>query len=495
VFISIRYKLFATLLAAVVAVVVGMFFLIYWNFDRGFLNYVNTVETKRLDSLAVNLQEAYADQGDWLFLQENPRLWHQFLAASTPEGHQQFNPLEDVLTSREGRNRRYSPGMGIGMMQGRMQPRNFQEKRKHLFEFRVVLLDADKNVVIGPRRFPVAEMNIIPLEQESVPVGYLGHIPQKDLFAPHQLRFVEKQKKSFALISLLIAAISALIALPLASRLLKRLNALAGATHQLASGKFDTRLEVGSADELGQLTRDFNSLALTLGKNEQGRRQWVADISHELRTPLAVLRGEIEALQDRVRTFTPEAARSLHSEVMRLNRLVDDLFQLSMSDIGALTYRKENVDVLAILNREVELFRPEFTEKNISLTLNVSTEDEVYIFGDPERMQQLFDNLFSNSLKYTDPGGTLIITCQSAAGGTEILFQDSSPSVPSAYIDKLFERLYRVESSRNRASGGAGLGLAICRNIVEAHGGSISAESSPLGGVLIRINLPSGEKT
>ncbi len=494
-FISIRYKLFATLLAAVVFVVVGMFFLIYWNFDRGFLNYVNTVETKRLDSLAVNLQEAYADQGDWLFLQENPRLWHQFLAASTPEGHQQFNPLEDVVIRREGRNRRLSPGMESGMMQGRMEPHNFQKKGKHLFEFRVVLLDADKNVVIGPRRFPVEDMKIIPLKQALVPVGYLGHIPQKGLLAPHQLHFVEKQKKSFALISLLIAALAALIAFPLASRLLKRLNALTGATHQLASGKFDTRLEVGPADELGQLTRDFNSLALTLGKNEQGRRQWVADISHELRTPLAVLRGEIEALQDRVRTFTPEAARSLHSEVMRLNRLVDDLFQLSMSDIGALTYRKENVDVLAILNREAELFRSEFTEKNISLTLDISTKNEIYIFGDSERMQQLFDNLFSNSLKYTDPGGTLSIICQSAAGGTEILFQDSSPSVPAADIDRLFERLYRVESSRNRASGGAGLGLAICRNIVEGHGGSIAAESSPLGGVLIRITLPSGEKT
>jgi len=495
VFISIRYKLFATLLAAVVAVVVGMFFLIYWNFGRGFLNYVNTVESKRLDSLAVNLQEAYADQGDWLFLQENPRLWHQFLAASTPEGHLQFNPLEDLVIIREGRNRRHPPGMGSGMMQGRIQPRDFQEKMKHLFEFRVVLLDADKNVIMGPRRFPAADMKTIPLKQASVPVGYLGHIPQKDLFAPHQLQFVEQQKKSFALISLLIAALAALMAFPLASRLLKRLNALAGATHQLASGKFDTRLEIGPMDELGQLTRDFNSLALTLGKNEQGRRQWVADISHELRTPLAVLRGEIEALQDSVRTFTPEAARSLHSEVMRLNRLVDDLFQLSMSDIGALTYRKENVDVLAILNQEAELFRSEFTEKNISLTLNVPPEDKIYIFGDPERMQQLFDNLFSNSLKYTDPGGTLIITCQSAAGGTEILFQDSSPSVPAADIDRLFERLYRVESSRNRASGGAGIGLAICRNIVEAHGGSIAAESSQLGGVLIRINLPSGEKT
>ena len=108
-FISIRYKLFATLLAAVVAVVVGMFFLIHWSFDRGFLNYVNTLETKRLDSLAVNLQEAYANQGDWLFLKDNQRLWRQFLAASTPEGHQQFNPLEDEIILREGRNRRHSP--------------------------------------------------------------------------------------------------------------------------------------------------------------------------------------------------------------------------------------------------------------------------------------------------------------------------------------------------------------------------------------------------
>ncbi|MEN8142270.1 MAG: ATP-binding protein [Thermodesulfobacteriota bacterium] len=493
-FISIRYKLFATLLAAVVVVVVGMFFLIHWSFDRGFLNYVNTVETKRLDSLAVNLQEAYGDQGDWLFLRENPRLWRQFLAASTPEGHQQFNPLADVIIPREGRGRHHSQGMGNGMRQGRKQPRNIREKMKHLFEFRVVLLDANKNVVIGPRRYPDAEMKIIPLEQGSIPVGYLGHIPQKDLFAQHQLHFVREQKKSFAVISLLIAALAALIGFPLASRLLKRMNALANATHQLAAGKFDTRLEVGPADELGQLTRDFNSLALTLGKNEQGRRQWVADISHELRTPLAVLRGEIEALQDRVRPFTPEAASSLHSEVLRLNRLVDDLFQLSMSDIGALTYRKEQVDVAAVLNRAAELFRPEFTEKDISLTVSAPPEGEMSLFGDPERLQQLFDNLFSNSLKYTDSAGSLKIICQSVAGNTEIIFQDSSPSVPAADIDRLFERLYRVENSRSRASGGAGLGLAICKNIVEAHGGSIVAESSPLGGVLIRITLPAGEQ-
>ncbi|MEN8135913.1 MAG: ATP-binding protein [Thermodesulfobacteriota bacterium] len=492
VFISIRYKLFATLLAAVIVVIVGMFFLVHWSFDRGFLNYVNTVEAKRLDSLAEHLQEAYADQGDWLFLQGNPRLWRQFLAASTPEGPQQFDPLEDEIIPREGRGRRH-PGMGREMRQGRNLPRDLREEMKHLFEFRVVLMDADKNVVTGPRRFP-ADTKMVPLKHDSVAVGYLGHIPQKNLLAQHQLHFARQQKKAFAIISLLIAALAALLALPLAGRLVRRMKALASGTHHLAAGTYETRLEVGPADELGQLTQDFNSLALTLEKNEQGRRQWVADISHELRTPLAVLRGELEALQDGVRQPTPEAIRSLHSEMMRLSRLVDDLFQLSLSDIGALTYRKENVDVAAILNQAAKSFEAEFSERNIKLIIDIPAEREISLFGDPERLQQLFDNLFTNSLKYTDPDGSLNIDAQSAAGYTKIIFQDSGPSVSPAEIDKLFDRLYRVENSRNRATGGAGLGLAICRNIVEAHGGAITAEPSPLGGVLIRIKLPLGEQ-
>jgi len=494
VFLSIKYKLFATLLTAVLVVVVGMFFLIHWSFDRGFLNYVNTVESKRLDSLAQHLQNAYADQGEWLFLQNNPHLWRQFLAASTPEGPQQFDPLEDGLSLQELKNRRHPPDTGSELRQGRNPRHSFRKELKHLFEFRVVLMDAQKNVVIGPRRYP-ANIEMVPLKHESVLVGFLGHIPQKDVLAQHQLQFVQEQKKSFTIISLVIAVLATLISFPLASRLVRRINALANGTHRLAAGKYSTRLEKGPADELGQLTLDFNSLALTLEKNEQERRHWVADISHELRTPLAVLRGEIEAFQDGVRQLTPEAIRSLHSEVMRLNRLVDDLFQLSMSDIGALTYRKKNVDGASILKHAADLFRPEFAKKNITLTVNVPAEDELYLFGDYERLHQLFDNLLSNSLKYTDAGGELRIRCQTARGKMEILFQDSSPGVPTADIDKLFERLFRVENSRSRASGGAGLGLAICRNIVEAHGGTIAAEPSPLGGVSIRVTLPLGEKS
>jgi two-component system sensor histidine kinase BaeS len=328
-----------------------------------------------------------------------------------------------------------------------------------------------------------------------VPVGFLGHIPRQDVLAQHQLQFVRQQKKSFAVISLVIAALAALLAFPLASRLVRRINALANGTHRLAAGKYRTRLAKGPADELGQLTRDFNSLALTLEKNEQGRRQWVADISHELRTPLAVLRGEIEALQDGVRQFTPAALGSMHAEIMRLNRLVDDLFQLSMSDIGALTYRKEQVDGAVILNQAADRFRVEFAKKNIGLTVAVPPPGELGLFADPERLRQLFDNLLGNSGKYTAADGEVRVSCRAAAGGVEILFQDSGPGVAAADLDRMFERLFRVENSRSRVSGGAGLGLAICRNIVEAHGGTIGAEPSPLGGVTIRVTLPAGAQS
>jgi len=206
------------------------------------------------------------------------------------------------------------------------------------------------------------------------------------------------------------------------------------------------------------------------------------------------LRGEIEALQDGVRKPTPEAVRSLHSEVMRLGRLVDDLFQLALSDIGALTYRKEDLNLAAILTQTAELFRPGYDTNKLELVVDIPAGNEIPLFGDRERLQQLFDNLLTNSLKYTDPNGELTIWCRSTVGQVEITFSDSSPSVPGADLDKLFDRLYRVDNSRNHLTGGAGLGLAICKNIVEAHGGTIGAEQSPLGGLLIRIKLPTGDQ-
>jgi two-component system sensor histidine kinase BaeS len=246
---------------------------------------------------------------------------------------------------------------------------------------------------------------------------------------------------------------------------------------------------VSSSDELGRLAGDFNAMALTLEMNEKARRQWLADISHELRTPLAVLQGEIEALLDGIRTVTPETIRSLHAETLRLNRLVNDLYQLSLSDLGTLSYHKEDLDPAVVLRDSVDSFRSEFDRKSIRLEADIPDRTDATVFADPERLSQLFANLLDNSLKYTDAGGMLVVRLRGGSNGVTVEFEDSAPGVPGEALGRLFDRLYRVEGSRARESGGAGLGLAICKNIVEAHAGTITAQASPRGGILIRIVL------
>jgi two-component system, OmpR family, sensor histidine kinase BaeS len=175
---------------------------------------------------------------------------------------------------------------------------------------------------------------------------------------------------------------------------------------------------------------------------------------------------------------------------MRLNRLVDDLYQLSMSDLGALTYRKEDLDLAELVTDALDSFRPEFAQKGISLTEDIATAGTTMVFGDHERLCQLFSNLLENSLKYTDEGGSLKVSLLCSGYRATVDIKDSAPGVPASDLDRLFERLYRVEASRNRAAGGAGLGLAICRNIVDAHAGTICAQPSPLGGLWISVMLP-----
>jgi two-component system sensor histidine kinase BaeS len=169
---------------------------------------------------------------------------------------------------------------------------------------------------------------------------------------------------------------------------------------------------------------------------------------------------------------------------------VEDLYQISLSDLGALTYRKDHLDLLEVLRDSVESYRAEFDRKNISLTISTPRGLNAIGFADRERLNQLFFNLLENSLRYTDTGGKLFVETQVSNNSLTIEFRDSEPGVPVQDRARLFERFYRVEGSRSRESGGAGLGLTICKNIVDAHEGTISAHESPLGGLLIRVVLP-----
>ena len=472
--LGLTSRLFLVLLAATALVACGMFVIMHWNIDRGFLRYVNTLDQERLERLAAEVESSYATTGSWDFIRDEPRNLLRLMIKTLPEGRGRPKDLERLERRLERR---------------REQPEPLPPGLAHLFELRVQLRDSAGNHLAGPPQ-PLPSEGMIPLHYQGQSIGALGLLPQKNLADVHQLRFLKEQKLALAQVAGLTLLVSALLSLPLARRLVRPLRELAAATRRLATGAYAERVAVTSQDELGQLAGDFNLLALTLQQNETTRRQWIADISHELRTPLTVLRGEIEALQDGVRPLTPAALASLHGEALRLGRLVDDLYQLSLSDLGALQYRKEPLAPKTILLAALEPLRPLFAEKGIALREEFAAGADGAILGDPQRLHQLFANLLDNVLKYTDAPGRLELRMARRGPSLQIELCDSAPAVAPAELERLFERLYRVEGSRSRTTGGAGLGLAICRNIAEAHQGTLTAHPSPLGGLCLTLTLP-----
>ncbi|PID49631.1 MAG: hypothetical protein CR991_06320 [Proteobacteria bacterium] len=291
---------------------------------------------------------------------------------------------------------------------------------------------------------------------------------------------------------MLNALISLLVTFLLSRQMVKPISLLRRGIRELTDGNYATRIHTVGCDELGQLSHDFNHLAARLQQHEQARQQWMMDITHELRTPLSILRGEIEAIQDDINTANPQTIQSLHQETLHLQRLVDDLYALSMSDNGALSYQKERVDIIQILRDSINQFTQRFHEQALELNTDTLLKQAVYLHGDAQRLQQLFHNLLKNSLRYTDSPGLVHISAQLELDKhtITIIFEDSAPGVPNDSLPKLFERLYRVEHSRNRTTSGAGIGLSICHNIVTAHNGAIQATHSHLGGLKITLRLP-----
>lgn len=469
--LKIRHKLFFTILLTSSVVAGGLFFFLQWSFDRGLLNYVNNQELEELKQLEEQLIHYYSEKDGWIRIKGNHQLWIDI--------HKNvFSPGPQRLPSAGERppfpDHEAPP----------MHPRRFGQ--------RVILFDAEQQPVIGGRDTASLKAEIVklPITYKSRTIGYLGIIPVKELSRSGDLQFVEQQTEAFAIITLVMVVVSMLLSFPLTNNLLKPIKHLTEGTRKLIRGQFTTRIPVTTGDELGHLSDHFNILALTLEENEKTRQRWIADISHELRTPLSVLRGEVEALQDGIRKAEPKALDSLHGEILHLQRLVNDLYELSMSDIGALTYKKIPVDPLGILKGTIEIFEQRFADNNLELQFQLPEAISCSLLGDPDRLQQLFSNLLENSLRYTDKPGFLEISAKNDTQQLTITLQDSAPGVDKKQLSLLFDRFFRTDPSRHRAGNGAGLGLAICTNIAEAHQGTITANSSAHGGLGITITLP-----
>jgi two-component system sensor histidine kinase BaeS len=348
-------------------------------------------------------------------------------------------------------------------------------------------------VIVGPTLNRDAKRSV-PILVDEQTVGYVTIAPRRQLSNPADQNFAREQERSIYLIAAVSLLFAAFISAILARQVTRPVRALASGARSITAGHFDTRIRAAHSDELGDLAHDFNRLAETLERNRASRQRWVADIAHELRTPLAILRGELDAIEDGVRTFDTTTRKSLQAEVARLTKLVGDLHDLSVYDEGVLDYESERVDIGALLGDVLENAENRLRDADIELTQRLPKET-VEVLADATRLEQLFANLLENTMRYTDAPGSLHVVCSVDSDMVDFQFADSAPGVPDRLLGQLFDRLFRVNTSRSRDSGGSGLGLSICKAIVEAHGGTIRAMKSDAGGLLIRVRLPLASKS
>jgi two-component system, OmpR family, sensor histidine kinase BaeS len=467
----IQSKLFLGIALGSAVLVAVMYGLMQWSVDRGMLRYVNQREAQQLESVVARFARYYSEHQRWDALRS--RRSFDLIASG---GVASSRPHPPGAENGPGR-RRPPPGSGRGPDRPPPGPGG------------LALLDADKNLIKG-RLEDAADRALLPIIVDEQTVGWLAWGARDKISDGFELQFLEGQREALLAISVLVFIVSAALSLLLARHFVRPIKQLAQGAGALASGDYGTRLVASRPDELGQLARDFNELAQALDANRENRQRWFADISHELRTPLAILRGEIDALLDGVRPLELELIKSLAEEVKQLERLVEDLYELSNADIGALKYRKEPLSLSALLDSVLNQHGPAIEQKKLRLSRHYDTRHSYEFWGDPVRLRQLLDNLVINCVKYTDAGGQLQLGLQRENNEFVVTLEDSPPGVSERQLAQLFDHLYRAESSRNRATGGSGLGLSICRQIVEAHQGEIEALHSELGGIKIRISLP-----
>lgn len=452
-----------------------------YSFRQGFLDYVANKEMATVTTLADELAVLYERDRSFQAMSDTHR-FRELVRRSSGPG------IDGPPTGPRGRPGAGGPGPG-GRPGPADRPVGGPPPQDPLaLGQRVSLVAADGRLIAGAP--PTSDESVaVPVIVDGDPVANVLLAPQVGLTNRLDRDFFEQQQRSMLVAGAGALLLAALVATLLARQLTRPIRLLARGARAISGGDYATRIAAQRDDELGDLAGEFNSLARTLERNRESRKRWVSDIAHELRTPLAVLRGELDALEDGVRSYDDATRRSLASEVGRLTALVGELHDLSQYDEGEVRYDVELVDIDAMLGDLLTQSGQRLDEAGIELDRSLP-EQPVLVAADAPKLERVFSNLIENTLRYTDDPGRLSVSLKVDSRRALIEFHDSAPGVPNPAYPRLFERLYRVDASRSRATGGSGLGLAICKAIVEAHSGSIEASASPLGGLAIRIELP-----
>jgi len=486
---SLLFKIMVSLVVSVLIALAVFLLMTRINLHRGMVDLIEQQEASQLENLVPELTELYQQNGSWEFLAGYPWRWNRLLQMTRPVGAEGSGLADTGSTGSEARRRPGPPGARRQNAAGRPpEGRRFHQRDHVNLKGRLFLLDEDKSRVAGAVILSGEPLTMEAIEVDGKLVGWVGFIPARMALPPEAQRFLRVQARTL-MISLIIALLLAAgLGFVLARHLSRPVRQVATALEALSGGDYSVRAPISTQDEIGALGRNVNQLALTLEKNQTARRRWMADIAHELRTPVAVLKGEIEALRDGIRQVDEKTTDSLLEEAEQLSRLIDDLQTLALSDAGALDFSRKSLDMSELVTQTGDTWEVRLKERNIALERKITPG--LRIEGDLRRLRQLLHNLLENCYRYTSSDGRAILSLAYQGDKLVLTLDDTGPGLGQDQLAHLFERFYRAEGSRARSSGGSGLGLSICRAIVEAHGGSVQADSNSLGGLRIRVILP-----
>lgn len=442
-----------------------MLALIMQNLSSGFHDFIKDAESSYIEQVSRKLGEYYQENGSWQSLKEDENHWRRLVGTRKKAEESESLSLPTDTT---------------GMSQ------LLQTQR------RLSLYDANKAVVVGK---PQIDENVFTqsIVLEDNVIGWLSYVPSRLADHSPANAFLAEQYQSYIAITFAVIALAFVTAWLFSRHLIAPIFRVNEGTTQLIKGNLSTRVKSSSNDELGVLTDNINILAQTLEKNKTERSKWMSDVAHELKTPLTVVRGQINAIQDGIFKADDKRLQVMIDQIDGMSHLVGDIYQLSITDIGGLSYQKSSFNLVELLKDILLGFKVKTDQLGLSLeceSLNTKKNAVCFVVADRERLTQLFTNILENSCRYTDAPGGITLSLHKDKNTVEVAIEDTSPTIPEKDFKRVFERFYRVEKSRSREQGGSGIGLALCHQIVEAHQGTIYAKTSVMGGVKMMITLP-----
>ncbi len=442
-----------------------------------FSQYVTETGQAWATRLAPSLANYYAQNGSWQgverYLHSNSfMMWGGQEGSNTFSDHMGSGMMGDNEMGDMGNGwmQNWMDGSGMGDMWGMM-------------DVRLILADNQGKVIADTAQTAVNQQLSandlgagIPLQVNSRPVGTLlavSNIPASNSISANFLNAVQR---STWLTGIITGVFGLLLGFFLFRQIVAPIQTVTEAASKIASGELHQRVQVKSSDEVGTLARTFNQMADSLERDQQLRQNMIADIAHELRTPVTVLQANLEGMLDGVLPASPEEIASLRDEVDLLSRLIADLRLLSLAEAGQLKLEKTMVPVNQLLQHAIDGFRLQSEEQKVQMVMDV--EDQVPpILIDADRMNMVLRNLISNALRYTPKNGKIHLRASKKDASVIVEISDSGTGIAQEDLPFVFDRFYRADKSRSRASGGSGIGLAVVKQLVEAHGGKVSVKS------------------